>query len=339
MSSSNARPEPPESANGSRHRKPFRCMFLAYSLVTPDGGSRIGRETGREHRKHAPVGASLAEIGTPAGISRKRARRLPRAADIPRQPRGSGSVGAERDPDSVRVLEVDPELALGVRASRIARARKALVASVIALDRGIWEVPGEHASRGHLGFLLFEGLLARDLILAGRVSTELVGKGDVLQPGESGPDSRHIRYEVYWHVLSPVKVAVLDERFSKPLAQWPQVSAALLGRAIRRTHRMSVHQALLQLSPVETRLLMLFWHLAERWGQSARSGMVLPLRLTHEILGQLVGGQRASITTALKRVEESGLAVRRADGSWLLQGSPPDELSRLPWHAPARRRV
>ena len=49
--------------------------------------------------------------------------------------------------------------------------------------------------------------------------------------------------------------------------------SALLERAIRRTLRMSIHQALLQLSPVETRLLVLFWHLAERWGRVTPDGI------------------------------------------------------------------
>ena len=47
----------------------------------------------------------------------------------------------------------------------------------------------------------------------------------------------------------------------------------MLERALRRTHRMAVHQALLQLSPVETRLLVLFWHLAERWGRVTPEGV------------------------------------------------------------------
>ena len=36
---------------------------------------------------------------------------------------------------------------------------------------------------------------------------------------------------------------------------------------------MSIHQALLQLSPVETRLLVLFWYLAERWGRVTPDGI------------------------------------------------------------------
>ena len=140
-----------------------------------------------------------------------------------------------------------------------------------------------------------------------------------------------MRYHVLWHVLAPVRLAVLDDAFARSLAAWPQVMGALLERAVRRTLQMSIHQALLQLSPVETRLLVLFWYLAERWGRVTPDGISVRLRVSHELLGQLVGCRRASVTTALRHIDESGLVVRRADGTWLLRGSPPDELAEVHW--------
>jgi CRP-like cAMP-binding protein len=231
----------------------------------------------------------------------------------------------------VRVLEADPELGLRVPPAHIAAARQSLLATVRYFEPGTWEVPGGDGTHGHLGFLIVDGLLARDLVLARHVSTELLGEGDVLQPWLPTRGDGLVRYRVYWHALTPVTVAVLDDRFAKALVEWPQVTAALLERAIRRTLGMSIHQALLQLSPAENRLLVLFWYLAERWGRVTAAGIVLPLGLTHQVLGQLIGCQRASVTTALKQIESSGLARRRTDGTWLLTGSPPDELSSLSW--------
>jgi CRP/FNR family cyclic AMP-dependent transcriptional regulator len=193
-------------------------------------------------------------------------------------------------------------------------------------------VPDEALEQGHLGFVLLEGLLARDLVLAGETSTELLGEGDFLQPAVHPRDEGLVHCHVFWHALTPVRLAALDQNFAVTVTAFPQVTSMLLERAIRRTLRMSVHQAMLRLTPVETRLLVLFWHLAERWGRVTSDGVVLPLGLTHQVLGQLVGCRRASVTTALKEVEESGMAVRRADGSWLLTGAPPDELSHLTWH-------
>jgi CRP/FNR family transcriptional regulator, cyclic AMP receptor protein len=231
---------------------------------------------------------------------------------------------------TIRVLEADPELGLRIPAEQITRARKCLAAPLQRLRPGICDVPPE-GGPGHLGFLIVDGLIARDLVLAGNVSTELLGEGDVMQPWPAQGDAGLIHYRVFWNVISPVSLAVLDPAFARQLREWPHVIAALLERAARHTLRMAVHEALLQLSPVETRILVLFWHLADRWGRVTRDGIVLPLGLTHQVIGQLVGSQRASVTTALKAISRSGRALRRSDGSWLLRGEPPDELSHLEW--------
>ena len=104
------------------------------------------------------------------------------------------------------------------------------------LPCGRWEVPHGEARADRLGFLMLDGLLARDLILAGTTCTELLGEGDVLQPWVATREDGLVRYHVLWHVLSPVRLAVLDEQFARSLAQWPQVMSALLERAVRRTH-------------------------------------------------------------------------------------------------------
>jgi hypothetical protein len=53
--------------------------------------------------------------------------------------------------------------------------------------------------------------------------------------------------------------------------------------------------------------------------------------MSHELIGQLVGCRRASVTTALHRIDDSELVLRRSDGTWLLRGSPPDEFAELRW--------
>ena len=237
-----------------------------------------------------------------------------------------------RSEGSVRILELDPELGLRVPAAEIGTARAELTAPVQTLPPGRWEVPPNEGDPGALGFLMLQGLLARDLIVAGTTATDLLGEGDVLQPWVPAREDWLVRYHVQWHVLTPMRLAVLDGAFARLLASWPQVMGALLERVVRRVQRMAIHQALLQLSPVETRLLVLFWHLAERWGRVTPHGVTIRLRISHEVLGQLVGCRRSSVTTALRHIDESGLIVRQADGTWLLRGSPPDELEEIHWH-------
>jgi CRP/FNR family cyclic AMP-dependent transcriptional regulator len=228
-------------------------------------------------------------------------------------------------------LARDQELGLRVPPDQIATARRQLVAPARHFAVGTWDVPAEAADRTRLGYLVIEGLLAREIVLAEHTCAELIGEGDVLQPTTAMRDETLVGYRVQWHVLRPVTVAILDEPVWRELGQWPPVLSALLDRAIRRVQRMAVHQALLQLSPVETRLLVLFWYLAERWGRVTPDGISLRLRLSHEMLGHLVGVQRASITTALGRIAPSGLVVRRSDGTWLLRGEPPSELGHIQW--------
>ena len=229
----------------------------------------------------------------------------------------------------IRVLEVDPELGLRVPAAQISSARDTLVAPVQVFEPGIFEIPRDDEARRALGFLIVEGLVARDLLLAGNIATELLGEGDLLQPGVAVREDGLLPHKVFWHTLTTTKMAVLNDDFGKRLVNWPQVTAALLERAGRRAHRMAIHQALLELSPAETRLLVLFWHLAERWGHVTPRGIVLRLALTHQLLGQLVGCQRASVTTALGQLCANELLVHRDDGTWLLTGAPPDELHRM----------
>jgi CRP/FNR family cyclic AMP-dependent transcriptional regulator len=237
----------------------------------------------------------------------------------------------------VRLLEADPELGLRIPPALIGRGRAELVARTVSFGAGVWAVPTEMAREGGVGYLILDGVLAREMILAGTNCAELLGEGDVLQPTLPRED-RLVRYHLQWHVLERMTVAVLDGRFARALGAWPTVMAALLERAERRTQRMAVHQALLQLSPVETRLLIMLWHLAERWGRVTPEGVAVRLPLSHEMLGHLVGCRRPSVTTALARVCASGRLTRRSDGTWVLSGSPPGELTPLRWQERTQHR-
>jgi CRP/FNR family transcriptional regulator, cyclic AMP receptor protein len=117
---------------------------------------------------------------------------------------------------------------------------------------------------------------------------------------------------------------VLDRRFAAEASQYPEVTAALFDRLSERSLRLATTQAISQLTRVDRRLKALFWHLAERWGRVGGDGVVIPLALTHRILGQLVGARRPTVSTALSELAERDELVRRADGSWLLRGDPPD---------------
>jgi CRP/FNR family transcriptional regulator, cyclic AMP receptor protein len=82
-------------------------------------------------------------------------------------------------------------------------------------------------------------------------------------------------------------------------------------------------QAISQPTGVDRRLLALFWHLAERWGRVGTAGIMIPVALTHRILGHLVGAARPTISSALGGFAKRDQLVRGPRGSWLPRGKPP----------------
>jgi CRP-like cAMP-binding protein len=209
-------------------------------------------------------------------------------------------------------------------------ARRRVVAPVLRLAPGMWTPPAPGAmGRGHLGFLLLEGLLARDETLAGSACTELVGPGEPFQPWTLDAEDALVLHSVSWTALQPTRLAVLGPSFLAATLPWPEVRTALLERAMRRCARISTHHALSHLNPVDARLIVLFWHLAERWGKVTRGGVLMPLRLSQGALGHLVGAKRPTVCLALSRLQEDGLIERRADRAWILRGSFEEVLERL----------
>lgn len=101
-----------------------------------------------------------------------------------------------------------------------------------------------------------------------------------------------------------------------------------MARALRRSRALAVNMAIVHQPKVETRIHMLLWHLADRWGTVGPGGVHVPVRLTHAMLADLVAAQRPTVTAALGALEEAGL-IGRGRGGWLLLGSQPVELAQV----------
>ena len=227
--------------------------------------------------------------------------------------------------EQIPLLKADPDLAALLAEPRRAEAERRLLVSTHRLGVGPWDVSRlSGASADHIGLLVLEGVLARELIVADHVSAELLGPGDLLRPWQAASKSELLPVTAEWSVLSPATLAVLDRRFAAEASQYPEVTAALFDRLSERSLRLATTQAISQLTRVDRRLKALFWHLAERWGRVSGDGVIVPLALTHRILGQLVGARRPTVSTALGELAERGELIRRVDGAWVLRGSPPD---------------
>jgi hypothetical protein len=180
-----------------------------------------------------------------------------------------------------------------------------------------------------MGVLVVDGLMTRDVVLGSTVATELVGHGDILRPADYDGVGAPVPFDVEWRVLQPTQIALLDREFAGVICHWPEAVEVILQGAVRRAQTLGLHLAVCHLRRVQTRLLVLMWHMADRWGKVTPEGVSVPVKLTHQLLGRLVGAQRPSVTTALKQLLEDGLLSRSADGTWMLHGEPPDTLERM----------
>jgi len=227
----------------------------------------------------------------------------------------------------ISLLDADPDFGDGLEPGEVERARAAARTRVQRLTPGAWDAaaamePEVH----HRGFLIFEGLLSREVEVLGRRCCELLGPGDVIRPWQWDPDGSHVQAEIGWDVLEPARLAVLDHALIHRLGPFPSLGVELFSRGIRRAHALAVALAISHHQRVDERLQLTLWHLAERWGRVTPDGIVVPLPLSHERLATLVGAHRPSVTTAMGELVRAGTVSRRDDGDWVLHGSPPERL-------------
>ena len=232
----------------------------------------------------------------------------------------------------VRVLNEDPDLASALDPDRLVAARLKTVAPLIRLDKGNWEPPAEErVPTRDLGLLVLDGLLFRSVEIAGRTFSELRGPEDLLRPWDDAADLASITGRITWTVAEPTRLAWLDGDFALAAAPWPEITATLLTRAIRRARLLSFELAVQELKHVHVRVLLLLWHLADRWGRVHPQGVHLELPLTHDRLARMVGAHRTSVTLAVRTLTKDGLLRRGEGGTWVLLGGPPEGLTDIEW--------
>lgn len=225
--------------------------------------------------------------------------------------------------DLVRVFHEDPDLLIGLDPATTDLLRRRTVTPKLWIEPGSWSPPAplEH-QHGALGLLVLDGLLIRSVHLHGRNCPELIGAGDLLRPWDHEQDGS-IAPTVSWKALDSTTMAILDDRFVSAVCRWPAIMSELLSRTVQRSRALAFQLAIAHVRHAETRLRMLLWHLAGRWGRVTAAGVGLPLALTHETLADLACMRRPTASTALARLCRSGELERRDDGTWLLKGERP----------------
>jgi CRP/FNR family transcriptional regulator, cyclic AMP receptor protein len=223
------------------------------------------------------------------------------------------------------VLREDAELAEVIPSARRQEAIDRCTAEEVRLPPG--DGVSENSPLGNgLGMLVLCGLLVRRVGIDGRFGAELLGEGDLLRPWQWESDSATLPLEMAWSIVEPVRLALLDDDFvHRCIGAHPELAAALVGRAMQRSRNLAVNMAIVHQARVDSRLHMLLWHLAGRWGRVRTEGTVVPFRLTHSLLADLVAARRPTVTTALSDLTRRGL-IQSTGGEWILAGEPPREL-------------
>ena len=233
------------------------------------------------------------------------------------------------DPGSQRrchVLVEDADLAEAVPPDRRERALDDCTAPLLSLPTGPWTEEMSLAPDA-IGLLILGGLMLRRVAIDGRFAVELLGECDVVRPWQL-EDAQTLPLQAQWVVLEPMRLVLLGGEFTQRLSEYPELAGRLFERAIRRSRRLVVNMAIIHQARVDDRLRLLFWHFAGRWGRVRGDGVLLPFRLTHTVLADLVAARRPTVTSALSDLSRRGL-VRAMDDGWLLIGEPPGPIDSL----------
>jgi CRP/FNR family transcriptional regulator, cyclic AMP receptor protein len=247
-----------------------------------------------------------------------------------RWPRTTGRAHQQADARSLYgyLLDLDDDLAEEFDVRSRVSARQLATAKLLEADVGENDLSNWFdVVRGGMGLLVLEGMIAFEMRVGDRTTTELVGAGDLLQPPPRSVDEL-LEGVASWRVLCPALLALLDSEFADRVRPWPQIGRAMMRRAGRRTTDVNVVRAITAQPRLEVRLDLLLWHLAGRWGRVEPAGIRLTLPLTHRLLGQLAGAERPSISHALARLSHAGL-VTGSTGDLHLHGNVEDHLELL----------
>jgi CRP/FNR family transcriptional regulator, cyclic AMP receptor protein len=221
------------------------------------------------------------------------------------------------------VLLADPDLAAVVPEPQRESAIRASLAGVLFVPVGTWDAKADaHRIAGGYGILVLDGLLMRRVGFANRLGGELLGRADLLRPQEHDGEEATLPFEATWRVLSPLRLALLDRTWTHRMAAYPDIGVELTARAVRRARRLATMFTIALHPKLDRRLHLLLWELADRYGRVHTDGVHIDLPLTHELISQLGGAQRPSVSTAIARLGERGLVDRTQTG-WLLRGDPP----------------
>ena len=211
------------------------------------------------------------------------------------------------------LLALDPKLGAGLSRSQRADAKRELMARITVLRAG---EPGAELFRtGLFGALVIDGALTRLVCTDRGRSLEVIVEGDLMRPWQE--DSGWVVASTI-EALVDTRVAVIERFAGDSLCKFPPVIEALLERAFRRIRSMATQAAFDSRAGMDQRVLASMWHLADRCGEQGAGGAVIPLPLTHQMIADLLGAQRTSVSAAISRLSTEGMMSRTDGRGWML---------------------
>lgn len=222
-------------------------------------------------------------------------------------------------PITVRLLAIEPDIGRYL-VSEERDATEELYVPARDVPTGALDVQGLLGGANAFGAFIVNGMLLHHLQIGDQPTLRLMGPSDIVSLSEAPPS---LLTASRWAAAAPTRLALLGTEFLVAAHRWPRLVAGLHVRMAEQGERVGTQLAICQLPRVDQRLLSLMWLLAETWGHVTPHGTRLPVSLTHDTLGGLIGARRPTVTLALRELAERGAVVRQADG-WLLLEGPPD---------------
>lgn len=204
-------------------------------------------------------------------------------------------------------------------------AERAEVAGIklpaVDLPHGQFELDVVLRTNGAFAATVLDGMVVHTLRISERAGIQLLGPGDLLlQGGELTPPWLE---DFTFRAATPARMALIGTEFLGVARRYPQVYRALYERVGDQVQRLTGQLVICQLPRVDQRVLAVMWLLAESWGQVTPEGIRLPLALTHETLGALIGARRPTVSLAMRKLLEQRSIVNQPPG-WLLLELPPE---------------
>ena len=221
--------------------------------------------------------------------------------------------------ERVPLLDARLELTRYLSAEELAEVAN-ISLPVVTVEPGDLDLSALLTAHRAFGAAVLEGLVTNSLRIGEQAGIQLLGPGDLLvPPSELLPDWLAAFQS---QTAGTARLGLFGNELLAAAYRWPRVLQGLYACIGEQMQRLMAQLVICQLPRVDDRVLAMLWLLSESWGHVTPSGVRLPLTLTHETLGALVGAARPTVTLALGKLADDGAIVHQ-DSGWLLLKPPP----------------